>query len=218
MEPTSFPGVFRRGRDLFTVNAEPGHRVYGEDLVNEGGIEYRRWDPFRSKLAAYLLKSAAPRGVEAVRSVLYLGGSHGTTVSHVADAFADRPVFVIEKSPRSFAPLLALARRRRNLFPILADAQLPERYAADVGVVDLLYQDVSQRGQARIFCENAQACLRSGGLGLLMVKVRSISQSRPVASILAESNTELRAAALEPGRAVELTPFSREHLAIPIAA
>ena len=66
---------------------------------------------------------------------------------------------MIEKSPLSFAPLLELARRRSNLLPILADAQLPERYAADVGTVDLLYQDIAQRGQARIFAENASACL-----------------------------------------------------------
>lgn len=216
MEPTEQPGVFRRGRDLYTINADPGHRVYGEELVVEHGREYRRWDPFRSKLAAYLLKGARAPILEGVRSVLYLGGSHGTTVSHLSDALDEATLFVLEKSPVSFAPLLALARRRRNLVPILADAGLPERYAADVGTVDLLYQDIAQRGQAAIFAENATACLGPSGRGLLMLKVRSISQSRPPRSVLSEARVALTAAGLRPREAIDLAPFSRDHLVVPV--
>ena len=216
MEPTEHPGVYRHGRDLFTLNAEPGQRVYGEELLVEAGREYRRWDPFRSKLAAYLLKGAKGPLLEGVRSVLYLGGSHGTTVSHLSDALPDARIFVLEKSPVSFAPLLALARRRRNLLPILADAGLPERYAADVGSVELLYQDIAQRGQAGIFAENALACLAPKGRGLLMLKVRSISQSRPARSVLTEARGELARHGLAAREAIDLAPFSREHLAVPV--
>lgn len=217
MDRTPTPGLFRRGRDLFTVNATPGRRVYGEELAVEKGVEYRLWDPFRSKLAALLIRRPDPPSPLAdVGSLLYLGGSHGTTVSHLADLLPEAPIFAIEKSPVSFGPLLELARARRRLFPILADAQMPERYLADVGPVDFLYQDVSQRGQARIFVENAQACLRSGGRGLLMLKVRSISQSLSVAEVLRSARRELREAGLTVGDAVDLAPFSREHLALPI--
>ncbi|HEV2231348.1 MAG TPA: fibrillarin-like rRNA/tRNA 2'-O-methyltransferase, partial [Thermoplasmata archaeon] len=151
--------LLRRGRDLYTENAIPGERVYGEALIRDGDREFRAWDPFRSKLAAFLLNGGAPSLLDGVRKVLYLGASHGTTASHLSDLLPEAEIFLIERSPVSFAPLLALARRRTNLLPILADAQLPERYAADVGEVDLLYQDVAQRGQARIFRENASACL-----------------------------------------------------------
>ncbi|MCI4357593.1 MAG: fibrillarin-like rRNA/tRNA 2'-O-methyltransferase [Thermoplasmata archaeon] len=216
MEPTEFPRIFRHGRDLYTENATPGVRVYGEDLLKESGTEYRRWDPFRSKLAAYLLKGGPSSLFERVRSVLYLGGSHGTTVSHLSDLLPGAPIFVIEKSPLSFAPLLELSRRRENLLPILADAQLPERYAADVGTVDLLYQDVAQRAQARIFGENANACLNPSGRGLLMLKVRSISQSRTARSVVAEARRELAASGLSIGPEVDLAPFSRDHLAVPV--
>jgi fibrillarin-like pre-rRNA processing protein len=216
VEPTGEPGIFRHGRDLFTRNAEPGQRVYGEDLLREAGVEYRRWDPFRSKLAAYLLKGARDPVLEGVRSVLYLGGSHGTTVSHISDALPEARIFVVEKSPVSFAPLLALSRRRANLFPILADAALPERYLADVGSVDLLYQDIAQRGQALIFAENATAALARGGRGLLMLKVRSVSQSRPARSVFLEARGELERAGLSARDAVDLAPFSREHLAVPL--
>jgi len=216
VEPIGQPGVYRHGRDLYTRNADPGHRVYGEELLSESGQEYRRWDPFRSKLAAYLLKGARGPLLEGVRSVLYLGGSHGTTVSHLSDALPDARIFVLEKSPVSFAPLLALARRRSNLLPILADAGLPERYAADVGSVELLYQDIAQRGQAGIFAENASACLAPNGRALLMLKVRSISQSRSSRSVLAEARGELARAGLTAGDAIDLAPFSREHLAVPV--
>ena len=216
MEATELTGLFRRGRDLFTVNATPSVRVYGEDLVREDGVEYRRWDPARSKLAAYFRNGGSPSVLSGVRTVLYLGGGHGTTVSHLADLLPDSPIFVVEKSPLAFAPLLELARRRTNLLPILADAQLPERYAADVGDAELLYQDVAQRAQARIFRENAAACLGRPGRGLLMLKVRSVSQARCARSVAAEARRELVAGGLTVGREVDLAPFSRDHLALPM--
>lgn len=216
MEEIEVPGIFRHGRDLYTRNLRPRERVYGEELRTESGVEYRLWDPWRSKLAAFLLNAAAPAGLARARTFLYLGGSHGTTVSHLSDAFPDATIFVVEKSPTSFAPLLALARRRPNLLPLLADAQLPERYAADVGPVDFLYQDVAQRAQAQIFRENARACLRPDGAGLLMLKVRSVSQRLSTRAVLGAARRELVAGGLAPRDAVELHPFSREHLAVPV--
>jgi len=218
VEPIGLPGVFRHGRDLFTENAEPGRRVYGEDLRKEGGREFRRWDPFRSKLAAYLLKASDARPWNAPSRVLYLGGAHGTTVSHLSDALPDAEIYVVEKSPISFAPLLGLARRRRNLFPLLADAQLPERYQADVGSADLLYQDIAQRSQASIFAENAEALLAPGGRGLLMLKVRSVTQSQPANRVLSEAKATLQRRHLSVQRSVDLGPFSREHWALELTA
>jgi fibrillarin-like pre-rRNA processing protein len=214
VEASGLPGVFRHGRDLYTINADPGHKVYGEDLRREDGTEYRRWDPFRSKLAGYLLKSPTERPWNRPKRLLYLGGAHGTTVSHLSDALPETDLYVVEKSPIVFAPLLALARRRQNIFPILADAQLPERYLADVGPVDLLYQDLSQRTQAAIFVENARVALADGGQGLLMLKVRSITQSRPAARVASEARVVLTQGGLSVRSSVDLLPFSREHQAL----
>ena len=214
MDPTERTGVFRHGRDLYTLNAVPGQRVYGEDLRIESGAEYRRWDPFRSKLAAFLLKSTTRAWSKSPQGVLYLGAAHGTTVSHLSDAFPSVPIFAVEKSPVAFAPLLALARIRSNLLPILADAQLPERYAADVGEVDFLYQDVAQRTQAEIFHENARACLAAGGLGLLMLKVRSVTQARSSRAVLGEARSYLERQGWSVLESLDLVPFSREHVAL----
>jgi fibrillarin-like pre-rRNA processing protein len=214
MDATAWPGVFRDGRDLFTRNARPGERVYGEELRSDGGVEYRRWDPFRSKFAAFLLKQGSVELGPGVRRLLYLGGAHGTTVSHLAEVWPEAELYVVEKSPVSFAPLLALARRRSNVLPLLVDAQLPERYAADVGLVDLLYQDLAQRNQVAIFLENARTCLAPGGRGLLMLKVRSVTQRRPAAAVVREARGQLERAGFAVRAEVDLAPFSREHVAL----
>src|SRR5712691_13065683 len=99
MDSSNWDGVRRSGRDLFTPNLAPGHRVYGEELRDEDGVEWRQWDPFRSKLAAYLLKGAKRAPWSGATSVLYLGGSHGTTVSHLSDLLPKGTLFVVEKSP-----------------------------------------------------------------------------------------------------------------------
>jgi fibrillarin-like pre-rRNA processing protein len=205
---------YRHGRDLYTRNARPGEAVYGEELRTESGEEYRAWDPWRSKLAALFLKAPPDPWWGSIRSILYLGGAHGTTVSHLSDALPEATIYVIEKAPQSFAPLLRLARRRSNVLPILADAQLPERYGADVGRVDLLYQDVAQRAQAEIFAENATACLNVGGHGVLMLKVRSVTQRRPGPAIVAEARRTLASRGWIVRSTQDLAPFARDHVAM----
>lgn len=214
MEATRWPGVWRSGRDLFTRSLVPGQSVYGEERREVGDAEFRRFDPWRSKLAAWLVRADPPLWLAETRRVLYLGGAHGTTVSHLSDMLPQAQIFVVEKSPVAFAPLLALARSRSNLLPLLADAQLPERYAADVGEVDLLYQDVAQRNQVAIFQENAAATLASGGHGLLMLKVRSITQRRSPGAVLQESRQALVRGGLTVRSATDLSPFSRDHSAL----
>lgn len=216
MDATRWPGIYREGRDFYTANATPGTRVYGETLRSVDGVEYRAWDPFRSKFAALLARGTSVDPPGRIRSVLYLGGAHGTTASHFSDALPSASIFVVEKSPTSFAPLLALARRRSNLLPILADAQLPERYQADVGEADFIYQDIAQRNQAAIFVENARACLASGGTGVLMLKVRSVTQSRPAAAIVRDARGVLARSGFEVLSETSLAPFSRDHVAFAV--
>ena len=214
MKPAPWERVFRDGRELFTVNRNPGTKVYGETLTTVEGVEYRAWDPFRSKLAALFVKGAPTDVLGRPRTVLYLGAAHGTTVSHLSDMWPEATIVAIEKSPTSFARLLALARTRPGLLPILADAQLPERYQADVGPADLVYQDIAQRNQAGIFVENARACLAPGGRGLLMLKVRSVTQQRPTAVVVREARSALSAAHLKVTFETPLVPFSRDHVAL----
>ena len=90
VEPHNHAGVFiARGKQeaLATKNLAPGNAVYGEKLIEikEQGIEYRVWNPFRSKLAAAIIGGVENIFIEPGKKVLYLGASSGTTVSHVSD-------------------------------------------------------------------------------------------------------------------------------------
>ena len=56
-------------------------------IVDKGEekIEYRVWNPFRSKLAAAILGGVDKIHIKPGSKVLYLGAASGTTVSHVSD-------------------------------------------------------------------------------------------------------------------------------------
>ncbi len=73
------PRVYSDGRALMTVNASPGKTVYDERLVEADGVEYRYWDPNRSKLAALILLGGRDLGIDESTKVLYLGAASGTT-------------------------------------------------------------------------------------------------------------------------------------------
>ena len=94
IEPHRHPGIFiAKGKEqmLVTKNLVPGESVYGEKRISvDGGvdgtkIEYRVWNPFRSKLAAGILGGVGDIFIEPGKKVLYLGAASGTSVSHVAD-------------------------------------------------------------------------------------------------------------------------------------
>lgn len=207
------PHVFTDGERLYTVNAVPGTAVYEERLVRQGDVEYRQWDPRRSKLAAFLRKGAAMFPFENRSSVLYLGAAQGTTVSHVADVCLEGTVYAVEVSRRAFQKLLAISERRHNVMPILADASKPEAYARMMSPVNVVYQDVAQRDQVDIFLQNLRF-LRPGGAGLLMVKARSVDVAARPRDVYAKARRSLADAGLDVLQVVELDPYERDHAAI----
>ena len=74
--------VYFKDGNVATQNLNPGISVYGEELIQED-VEYRIWNPRRSKLAAALLNGLGNLDLEETSKVLYLGASTGTTVSHI---------------------------------------------------------------------------------------------------------------------------------------
>ncbi len=70
---------------------------------NEGEkIEYRVWNPFRSKLAASVLAGVDNIHIKPGSRVLYLGAASGTSVSHVSDIVGpEGVVYAVEFSHRS---------------------------------------------------------------------------------------------------------------------
>ncbi len=202
-------GVFTDGEWLFTANAAPGKDVYGEELRVISGIEYRRWDPFRSKLAAVILLGGADLGLDQSAKVLYLGAASGTTASHVSDILVDGVIHCVEFSERSFRDLVKVCETRKNMIPILADANAPEDYSHMIEGVELVYQDIAQRNQVDIFVRNMAAF--EAERGILMLKSRSINVNRAPKEIFAEVRKGLVAKNLKVKRMIPLERYSKDH-------
>lgn len=217
MEPTEYPGVYTDGQSLYTVNLVPGISVYGERLVASGTQEFRAWNPRRSKLSALLLKGFTEYPFRKDSRVLYLGAATGTTASHISDIVPDGVVYCVEMAPKAFEKLLALSERRKNLVPILADARRPEVYRGIVGRVDVLYQDVAQRGQSQIFLRNF-SLVRPAGLGILMLKARSVDVAASPERVFREELRVLRLDGLHIRSVVRLDPYQADHAAFIVVA
>jgi fibrillarin-like pre-rRNA processing protein len=183
--------------------------VYGERILQG----CRLWDPFRSKLAALLLKARGRRPALARDGkVLYLGAATGTTVSHISDIVSEGLVYAVEFSPRSMRDLVRLCERRKNIIPILADASRPEEYAFLVEPVDIIYQDVAQRNQAEIASRNCARYLLPGGELVLMLKTRSVDVTASPEAVLAAERKNLEG--LDLLEVTHLLPFHQDHWAM----
>ncbi|MBA0610753.1 hypothetical protein Godav_011552 [Gossypium davidsonii] len=131
----------------------PGEAVYNEKRIavqNEDGtkVEYRVWNPFRSKLAAAILGGVDNIWIKPGAKVLYLGAASGTTVSHVSDVVGPNGVvYAVEFSHRSGRDLVNMAKKRTNVIPIIEDARHPAKYRMLVGMVDVIFSDVAQPDQ-----------------------------------------------------------------------
>lgn len=103
---------------LATENMVPGNQVYKERLIIKKGIEYRLWDPFRSKLAAAIMNNLDYFPFENKSQVLYLGASTGTTVSHISDIVGPSGiVFGVEHTSRVARDFLdRVVTHRKTLF------------------------------------------------------------------------------------------------------
>lgn len=183
---------------------EPG--VYGERTLHG----YRLWDPYRSKLAA-LAYTGQCIELTSDMKVLYLGAANGTTVSHVADYV--ECVYAVEFAPRPMQDLLAVARKRKNIIPIMADAAQPESYIPLVEKVDLLYQDVAQPDQTAIALRNT-LFLREDGTLILMLKTRSVDVRREPENILRDTIQTFSASGLHIRCHTWLTPYHADHAAL----
>ena len=86
---------------LATENLIPGNQVYNEKLVQLNAVEYRIWNPFRSKLAAAIMNGLDDFPFKQKSDVLYLGVSTGTTISHISDIVGQNgTIFGIEHASR----------------------------------------------------------------------------------------------------------------------
>ena len=84
------------------------------------------WNPYRSKIGAFITAGVNLLGFAPGSKVLYLGAASGTTCSHVSDVIGSEGIlYAVEFSARCGRDLIAMAKKRNNVVPIIEDARKP---------------------------------------------------------------------------------------------
>eukprot|EP00731_Ephydatia_muelleri_P009546 Em0005g132a len=147
---------------LVTKNMIPGDSVYGEKRIaietvqqtqNEKlKIEYRVWNPFRSKLAAAILGGVDKIHMKPGSKVLYLGAAIGNyRVPCVGPRWTGGTRVCYGTS----------------------SAQVPQL----IGMVDVVFSDVAQPDQARILALNCHMFLKNQGHFVISIKANCIDST-----------------------------------------
>lgn len=200
---------------LYTRNLDKGNRIYGEKLVLYKGIEYREWDPYRSKLAALLLENPINNFLSEDINCLYLGASSGTTVSHLSDIAKSGVIYSVEFAERSIRQLIQNTSRRKNIIPILDDARYPQNYAKSIfSSIDLIYQDVSQPNQAEIALTNCNYYLKENGLLIIAIKSQSIDSIQKSEVVYAQEKKVLEKAGYNILESINIHKYAANHIVL----
>jgi len=200
---------------LATENLVPGNQVYNEKLLSKNGIEYRIWDPFRSKLAASIMNRLEEFPFKKNSSVLYLGVSTGTTASHISDIVGmEGKIFAVEHSSRVARDFLdRVASYRKNIIPILQDARQPKEYFSVYEKVDIVYSDIAQPDQTEIAIANCKAYLKNNCYLFLVIKTRSIDVTQSPKKIIENELKKLQPN-FEILQQIDLYPYDKDHAMI----
>jgi len=199
-------------RKLATENLVVGNQVYKEKLITKKRIEYRLWEPFRSKLAAAIMNGLEVFPFQDKSTVLYLGVSTGTTISHISDIVGPNGIiFGIEHASRVARDFLdRVATYRKNIIPILQDARKPEEYFSMFGKVDVVYVDIAQPDQTEIAITNCKMYLKKNGYLFLVIKTRSIDVTKPPKQIINEEIQKIKEK-FDILQTIDLHPYDKDH-------
>jgi len=179
-------------KKLFTINLTPGKRVYDEQLIKQNNIEYREWDPYGSKLASAIFNGCKNIFIRKDNIVLYLGSASGTTVSHVSDVVGkDGFIFAVDIAPRVMRDLIFNLESRKNVAPILEDANKIKNLLEKISIVDVIYQDIAQKNQVEILIKNINTFLKKDGYAIVAIKARSIDVTKHPKEIFKEVREKL---------------------------
>jgi len=210
-----FPRVFseRKGKKTsYFVESASGKSYFEEFVMKRNGSFFREVDPERSKLFASIALGISQIGFKEDSSVLYLGASHGYTVSFLADMVSKGEIYALDFAPRVLRDLVFICEDFPNMAPLMADANHPESYSDDVPEVDVVFMDISQRNQTEIFIKNCDSFLKKGGFGLLALKARSVDVTKKPRDIFRIVRDELES---NPDYSIvdyrELSPLEQDH-------
>jgi len=175
-------------------------------------VEYRIWNPFRSKLAAAIIKGLRDFPFNQKSDVLYLGVSTGTTISHISDIVGQNAIiFGIEHASRVARDFLdRVASHRKNIVPIIQDARRPEEFFSVYKKVSIVYVDIAQPDQTNIAIENCKLYLKPGGHLFLVIKTRSIDVTKDPKKII-ENEIKKLERVFQIKQTIDLQPYDKDH-------
>ena len=199
-------------KKLATENLIPKNQVYNEKLVKIKGTEYRIWNPFRSKLAATIMNGLRDFPFMQKSSVLYLGVSTGTTISHISDIVGQNGIiFGVEHTSRVARDFLdRVASHRKNIIPIIQDARKPQEYFSVFKKVDVAYVDIAQPDQTDIAIDNCKMYLKTNGYLFLVIKTRSIDVTKDPKKVISNEIKKLEPL-FEIKQIINLQPYDKDH-------
>ena len=202
-------------KKLATENLVPKNQVYNEKLVKIKGTEYRIWNPFRSKLAATIMNGLRDFPFMQKSSVLYLGVSTGTTISHISDIVGQNGIiFGVEHTSRVARDFLdRVASHRKNIIPIIQDARKPQEYFSVFKKVDVAYVDIAQPDQTDIAINNCKMYLKSNGYLFLVIKTRSIDVTKDPKKVVSNEIKKLEPL-FEIKQIINLHPYDKDHVIV----
>jgi len=135
-----------------------------------------KWNPFHSKLSAYLLGGGKYWPFKKNSKILYLGAAEGNTLSFLSEICTKNTITAVEISAIAMAELLELVDKKRNIIPYLGDAHFPNKYHVQANQPEIIYQDIAQNDQVDIFLRNCNYF--NPKYAFLMLKTQSISSKK----------------------------------------
>jgi len=100
------------------------------------------------------------------------------------------------------------------MIPILDDATKPQNYLYLLEKVDVLYSDVAQPKQSELFMNNMRLYLKPEGIGVIMIKARSIDVTKSPKKIFREEESKLKISCFRVLEKINLKPYEKDHMAI----
>jgi len=148
-------------------------------------------------------------------SVLYLGVSTGTTISHISDIVGQNGIiFGIEHTSRVARDFLdRVASHRKNIIPIIQDARKPQEYFSVFKKVDVVYVDIAQPDQTDIAINNCKMYLKSNGYLFLVIKTRSIDVTKDPKKVVSNEIKKLDPL-FEIKQIINLHPYDKDHVIV----
>ena len=150
--------------------------------------EWIVWNPYHSKLSAYLLGKGKYWPFKKNSKILYLGAAEGNTLSYLSEICKEETIAAVEISAVAMAELLVLVEKKKNIIPYLGDAHFPGKYENQANKPDIIYQDIAQNDQVDIFIRNCK--FFNPKQAFLMLKTQSISNKKK--KILEDTENQLK--------------------------